>query len=54
MTLSFARDVLGRQVGTLRAYLWRVGGIPYNTFVVLLTIALLAKSKVWNIRGVEH
>jgi hypothetical protein len=54
MSLSLNRDALGRCMGTLRATLWRVGAIPYNTVVVLASIAIMAQSRVWSIRNARH
>lgn len=44
------KSALGRRVSGIRKDLWKIGMVPYNTAVLLVTTAIMIQSQAWKIR----
>jgi len=44
------KSALGRCVSGIRKDLWKIGMVPYNTAVLVVTTAIMIQSQAWKIR----
>ena len=44
------KSALSRRISGLRRELWKIGTVPYNTAVILITGAIMIQSQVWKLR----
>jgi hypothetical protein len=44
------KSAINRRVSGIRKELWKLGTVPYNTAVLLVTTAIMIQSQAWKIR----
>jgi len=44
------RNNLAMGMSDLQRELWKMGTVPYNTVVILITTALMIESQAWKLR----
>lgn len=45
------KDTMNKWFGDVRAELWKIGTIPYNTTVIFAATAVMIQSRAWKIRS---
>lgn len=44
------KSALSRRISGLRRELWKVGSLPYNAAIILITGAIMIQSQAWKLR----
>ena len=44
------KSAIGRRVSGIRRELWKLGTVPYNTAILLVTTAIMIQSQAWKLR----
>jgi len=52
MARKMRYEILAQLTDVTRDF-WKIGTIPYNTFVILLTTAIMIESQAWKLRELE-
>ncbi|MFA6033516.1 MAG: hypothetical protein WC889_11510 [Myxococcota bacterium] len=44
------KNAITTRLGGLRKEIWKLGTVPYNTAIIMATVAIMVESQAWKIR----